>query len=196
MTEKSEPPPLSTAEKPDLPPPAEAPPLRIPTARAKSNEGESLRRGLGYFAAGVALVSLMGGFVLILQVFFRGPERTVRKFYKAMSKGDIRTINACVDWERLTLQARGVSFGSLPEVKKQKELDERIRRMNVMMSPGGVLHKEVLETEVRIKTVDVGLDVAEVTVYELSRRTGQEKLGLVGLYRERGLWKIYRLNDL
>lgn len=155
-----------------------------------------LRKGLGVFATmGALLFVVLGGYSMF-QASNVGPEDTVRNFYSALTSGDIKSLDLCVDWDRLILQVDGVSFGSLSDAKRKQTLERRKATLIKRMKKGGAVHVQVQETEYRIQKVDQGLDVAEVTVREFSKRTGMEIISKVSLHRSSGRWQIYRLTDL
>ena len=144
---------------------------------------------------GAMLFVVVGGYSMF-KISNVGPEDTVRNFYSALTSGDINGLDLCVDWNRLILQADGVSFGALSDAKRKQTLERRKATLTKMMKKGGAVHIQVHEMEYRIQKVNQGLDVAEVTVLELSKRTGQESIGQVSLHKSSGRWQIYRLNDL
>lgn len=174
-------------------PPAEAPEFEEKQALVRP---DLIRKGLGVFAAvGALLFVVLGGYSMF-EVSNVGPEKTVRDFYSALAAGDIDGLDLCVDWDRLILQADGLSFGSLSEAQRKQTLERRRATLTKMMKKGGAVYSQVQEIEYRIQKIEQGLDVAEVTVLELSKRTGQESMGRVGLHKSSGRWQIYRLNDL
>lgn len=125
-----------------------------------------------------------------------GPEAVVRRYFEAVKKGDADTAMACVDWDKLLLQAWGREFTRMNDAQKVEALDRQMKIMKRKHAEGGEFQRRTLDNEMRILQVVTGVDVAEVRILSMSRQTGEETEASIRLEKDKGDWKIYRFPGL